>query len=228
MSKPKLFSGMFFLVGLLAACSKEVPRQPLQWREEVELSDGRIVWVERTASADGMREMGGPSGIKNQHYSLRFTPPGESPLPEWQGEHQPMVFDYDSKNNRWYIVSSFFYGCETWLKLEQPKFPYIEYVLNNGAWQRIPLDEQLVGHKANMYGEIDFENGEPSSIGLQQKSMQRIGSWEMVYQRIITLDEVKSNYNYTEKCKNISLLICNERGFKDCTTIDYKEGLSKW
>lgn len=228
MNKFKVIFFTILLTGFLGACDQDRPKPPLQWREEVQLADGRVVWVERTASADGMREMGGPSGIKNEHYSVRFSPPGDAPLPVWEGVYRPMILDYDADKKEWYIVSSFFYGCETWLKLEQPKYPYIEYAFRDGAWMRVPLNEGLVGHKTNMYGEIDFEKGEAQSIDLQQKSRQRVRAWGLVYQRIINIEEVKSEYNYIEKCKNYSLTVCSEPGFKDCKIIDYKEGLSKW
>lgn len=84
MNKLKLWLSFALLAGFLTGCG---PKMPLHWKEEVELIDGRVVWVERTASAKGMGEIGGPPGISDEHYSLRFTPPGGAPLPEWQGEY---------------------------------------------------------------------------------------------------------------------------------------------
>ncbi|MEN3109663.1 hypothetical protein ACFONG_14240 [Uliginosibacterium paludis] len=220
------------LVGLLEACGQDYPKKPLQWREEVQLSDGRVVWVERTASADGMHEMGGPSGIKNEHYSLRFSPPGDAPLPAWESKYRPMIFNYNSEKKEWYIVSSFYNGCETWFELEQPKYPYIEFVFRQGAWVRVPLDERLVGQKTNMYREIDLEKGEPFSIDLKRKATQRTGAWGVVYQRIITFEEVQSEYNYDKECRHTTVEVCEEysvdKSCKKKTFLKYKEGGASW
>lgn len=149
---------------LLAACGYA----QISWREEVELRDGTVVIVARTAKTAPFGEIGGPGGWENKGMTLTIVaPPSIDKPPPWDFPFVPIVFDRDAKSGEWFLVATF-YSCGSWYELGRPKLPYVEYRVRAGAWQRVPLSPELIGRQANVATDISSK-GEPPLLTLHQK-----------------------------------------------------------
>lgn len=140
----------------------------ISWREEVELQDGTVLIVARTAKTAPFGEIGGPGGWENKGMTLTIVePPSVDKPPPWDFPFVPMVFDRDAKSDEWFLVATF-YSCESWYDLGRPKLPYVEYRVRAGAWQRVPLSSELIGREANVLTDVSSK-GEPSLLKLHEK-----------------------------------------------------------
>ncbi|MBU1447062.1 MAG: hypothetical protein KKF58_02005 [Gammaproteobacteria bacterium] len=115
--------------GSMSACSNDQ-----HWKEEVQLSDGRIIVVER----DLITESGGDewalnrSGSKPKEYRIRFEyPNGSGKTVQWRSTkidvqtwpEMPLVLDVES-DSPVVFSSGYVRGCQM----------YFKYIWRNGAW----------------------------------------------------------------------------------------------
>lgn len=141
---------------VLTACGKT----NISWKEEVKLSSGEVITVQRTAKTKAFGEIGGPGGWENEGMSVKVIHPKlpDNP-PEWNFPFVPLVFDRDSQTKQWFMVATF-YSCQSWYALGRPKLPYTEYRVINGQWVQQALTDSLIGRPANMLTRI-HSSGEP-------------------------------------------------------------------
>lgn len=152
------------VVGLLSACGDK----RISWREEVELQDGSVLVVARTAKTAPFGEIGGPGGWENKGMTLEVLELKSIDKPPlWDFPFVPIVFDRDSKTGEWFLVATF-YSCQSWYDLGRPKLPYVEYRVRDGVWQRMPLSPEVMGRTANMLTDIR-SGGEPPLVNLREK-----------------------------------------------------------
>ena len=146
----------------MGACSSDQ-----HWKEEVQLSDGRIIVVER----DLITESGGDewalnrSGSKPKEYRIRFEYPLDSGRTiEWKSTKTdlgrwpelPLVLDFESAQP---VVYSRFYdsvGCSIYLK----------YAYQNGVWVEEKLPPIFEKRATNLF--LKF-SAAPSSVDLETK-----------------------------------------------------------
>lgn len=129
----------------LAGCSRTVT-----WQEEVQLSDGRIIVVER----ETLRDIGGPelalggSGTSPKERRIRFEYPFESGQQvEWrsikmsglQWPEIPLILDIQV-NVPYVITLNSGNGC----------LYYSKYIYRNEAWSEETLGEQIAPRKSNL------------------------------------------------------------------------------
>lgn len=122
-----------------------------KWKEEVPLSDGRIIVVEREL----VREAGGDewasnrSGSKPKEYRIRFAyPDGSGQVIEWHSTkidtqtwpEIPLVLDVVSGKPVVFSIFAISAGCEV----------YSKYVYQNGVWTEEPLPEQFEQRATNL------------------------------------------------------------------------------
>ena len=130
----------------LAGCSKTVT-----WKEEVQLSDGRVIVVEReTLRVPGGDELAhGGSGTVPQERRIRFEfPPGAKRTVEWRTvkrsgmgwPEDPLVLDFET-DFPYIIALNSGAGC----------LYYSKYAFRNGAWVEEPLPDQFEPRKANLF-----------------------------------------------------------------------------
>jgi hypothetical protein len=152
-----------------------------KWVEDVRLSDGSIIVVEREI----IMERGGDewaynrAGVKPREYRIRFpAPDGSAQTIEWKSikkspgtwpEH-PLILDVEAGKP---IVFSSVYisdGCEV----------YLEYRYQDGAWVEQALPEQFGERVTNLL----IRNGidMPKSVSLQEK---REGNADRSYRRAL-------------------------------------------
>lgn len=157
------------LIAMLTGCG----RVSLEWKEEVRLSDGRLITIERTAKGHIQRELGGPTGWKSSEETLRFsgTSSAKAP-PTWRSNLVPIVLDYEEATSTWVVVATYVY-CETWYEMGRPQSPYIEYASTNGGdWRAVPLDYGRVGQQANLLASVRY-TGEPPLVREAEKTERR-------------------------------------------------------
>jgi hypothetical protein len=132
--------------GSMSACSGDQ-----KWKEEVQLSDGKIIVVERELLTEG----GGDeltlnrSGSKPKEYRIRFEyPVGSGKMVEWRSTKKdkqtwpelPLVLDVE---NGMPVVFSNFYdfgGCHI----------YIKYIWRSEMWIEEPLPPQFEKRSTNL------------------------------------------------------------------------------
>lgn len=132
--------------GSMSACSGEQ-----KWKEEVQLSDDRIIVVER----EMLTEMGGDewalnrSGSKPKEERIRFEyPAGSGKMIEWKSTKKspqtwpemPLVLDVESGQP--VVLSSVFIlgGCQV----------YSKYIYRDGTWFEEPLPPQFEKRATNL------------------------------------------------------------------------------
>jgi len=146
-----------------------------KWKEEVQLSDGRIIVVDR----DLVYERGGDEwasnrgGTKPKEYLIRVTQPeGSVQVVEWHSSKEspqtwpeiPLVFDMESGQYTVFSLLAISPGCEI----------YSKYVFRNGAWTEESLPEQFEKRPTNLF----FGNGKdmPTVVNLEEKRKRNSGS----------------------------------------------------
>ena len=156
------YTGLVFLA--LLGCSVFAN----SWQEEVLLISGELIIVKRTAQGSPLGELGGPGGWEAKEMSLEIEKPDRvNKPPEWRFAFVPMLFDYDAKNEEWFVVATF-YTCGPWYDLGRPDLPYVEYRARQGAWEIVPLSPELIGRKANLLTGVSSK-GEPPLVTLEEK-----------------------------------------------------------
>ena len=177
-------SGKWMAIGsmvVLTACGEV----NLKWSEEVQLDDGKIIVVKRTAKGEKQGELGGPGGWEEMEMSIALEKAGEGmQFPIWQTAYVPILLDYQASEKTWSVVATFYY-CTGWYNLGRPKLPYVEYQSRNGGpWTIVPLEERLIGRKTNLLTG-PRSGGEPPFLSLQDKK-GRGDNAEDSFRRIIS------------------------------------------
>lgn len=149
------------------------------WKEEVKLSDGRVIVVKRRI----IREGGGgelasnPTLSKPKEYRISFAnPDGSGNQIEWRSTKKsprkypeiPLILDLESGQP--VIFSSVYIniGCEI----------YSKYIYRNGAWIEEALPEQFEMRPANLF--IKLGTDMPRFVNLETK---RKGNAEIGYRQ---------------------------------------------
>lgn len=124
----------------MSACTKG----PITWSEEVQLSDGRVIVVEREAIyvGGGDEWASNRSGRKIDEYRIRFASPDEAGKTiEWRSTKKsprtypevPLLFNMSSERPTIFSLVAISNGCEI----------YSKYVYRKGAWVEEPLPERF-------------------------------------------------------------------------------------
>ncbi|MFC3654523.1 hypothetical protein FZ025_10220 [Xanthomonas hyacinthi] len=157
------------LLATLAGCG----RVSLAWKEEVRLSDGQLITIDRTAKGHIQREIGGPTGWKSSEETLSFSGTSNAKAPPtWRSNLVPIVLDYEAATSTWIVVATYVY-CDTWYDMGRPQSPYIEYASTDGGeWRVIPLDSGRIGQLANLLANVR-RTGEPALVREVEKEERR-------------------------------------------------------
>jgi len=147
-------------------------RMSESWKEEVRLSDGRLIVVKRTAKGTITRDIAmRATGWKPKETTLRIAQvDGAAKPPVWRSFLIPVVMDYDPASSTWSVVATYMW-CSTWYDMGRPVSPYVQYISVGGeAWRVVPLQPALVGMRANLLTHIR-PTGESGLVREQYKEM---------------------------------------------------------
>lgn len=167
------------MVTSISACGFLGFGRTKNWKEEVQLSDGRIIIVERTT----IREGGGgeivsnPSGTKPKEYRIRFAhPDGSGKMIEWcstktsPGTYPEIPLNLDTESGQIIIFTavSISIACEV----------YNKYVYKNGIWIEEALPDKFEKRATNLF--IKLGVNMPKFVNLETK---RKGNAEIGYRQ---------------------------------------------
>ena len=139
-----------------------------KWKEEVQLSNGRIIVVEREI----INERGGDewasnrSGLKPKEYYIRFAlPDGSGKIVEWRGTKRgpstwpeiPLILDMESGQPVVFAIVDIRDRCET----------YCKYLYRNGVWSEEKLPEKFEQRTTNLFLKLGIDM--PKFINLETK-----------------------------------------------------------
>jgi hypothetical protein len=139
-----------------------------KWKEEVQLSDGKVIVVERAT----LRERGGGeivsnrSGTKPKEYHLRFAhPDGSGKMIEWRSTkwddrrwpEVPLILDIESGKPIIYAIVGIRVRCEA----------YSKYVYRDRVWIEETLSENFEMHITNLFLKLGIDM--PSFVDLETK-----------------------------------------------------------
>lgn len=152
---------------LLAGCESKV-----KWREEVKLSTGEIITIDREVKhgGGGAAWPRGQGSIPREHL-IRFRyPPQTGPQIEWRSTklspatyaELPLVLDLGA-DKAWFIFTRHWpnEGCVR----------YVKYQFQNGAWIEPPLAEDIETHLTNLFLAADSNEIE-GVISLAEKAQE--------------------------------------------------------
>lgn len=166
--------GTISLILILGVSMSACGNGSQKWKEEVQLSDGRIIVLEREI----LNERGGDewasnrSGTKPKEYRIRLAPPeGSGQMIEWRSTKEspgtwpeiPLVFDMESGQPTIFSLVAISNGCEI----------YSKYVYRSGSWIEEPLSEQFERRTTSLF----FGDGKdmPPFVNLEEKRKRNSG-----------------------------------------------------
>ena len=102
------------------------------WQEDVQLSDGRVLTVDRSSAYQLRSQIGGPSGWVSVREELAFKDPTTGNKVQWKASHRHVAF-LDFINGRFWLVASSgaCYPDQRGQRLLQA------YVLDGSEWMRV-------------------------------------------------------------------------------------------
>lgn len=166
-------------------------RMSESWKEEVRLSDGRLIVVKRTAKGSITRDIAmRATGWKPTELTLRLPQAdGAATPPVWRSVLVPLVMDYDPASSTWSVVATHMF-CSTWYEMGRPASHYVQYISVGGeAWRVVPLQSGWAGRRANLLTEIR-PAGEPRMVREEDKEMRWRGESDR-YKSVLTTWKTK-------------------------------------
>lgn len=123
-----------------------------KWTEEVQLSDGRVIVIEREMLSErgGDEWVSNRSGTKPKEYRIRFThPDGSGKMIEWRTTKLsprtwpeiPLILDLESGCPIVFSIVGISAGCEI----------YSKYIYRNGSWNEEALPDKLEKRISNLF-----------------------------------------------------------------------------
>ncbi|MDH4259833.1 MAG: hypothetical protein OEW16_05950 [Gammaproteobacteria bacterium] len=141
---------------LLAACGRS---DVGPWKEEVKLSDGRIIVVERFETFEVKSPIGGPGSAFIEEARIKIVWPVElATVPELVMTYRPVILDYDAVNNRWFAigVDDDACGSEPFKAGHMDStgrvnlHPNFEFRLIDNNWRSVEMELERLGRPANL------------------------------------------------------------------------------
>ena len=134
--------GLLLLGGILCLATCEF-NNTYRWQEQVQLSDGKVIWIER-------RIVGKGGGWRDSDFEASkdevkvVDAAGLNKPPLWSDRWAPMILDRDEQGS-WYMVVAPIH-CHDW----NSNFPYRQYKAVNGRWQQVDFDMRLDRRRPNI------------------------------------------------------------------------------
>jgi hypothetical protein len=153
----------------------------INWREQVRLSTGEVIVVERGEKLNLVSEPGRGSGWLFDEAWLKARLPsiGET---AWQGALSPLVLNVTPRGD-WYLlgVTGAYRGHQDYQLPDGKR--YVAFRLRNGSWQRVPFTEFPAEFQPNLLGGTDslfIKRGQPNGMLVDFKLKSEIDSNPML------------------------------------------------
>ena len=136
-----LVTATLLLGGILFIAYDQFPGSPnsveLRWQEEIRLSSGETLWLERTLDGVHTRPLGDPGvHFHLTRASLQFIPTGQVATPSpWQSSLMPVQVNRDPQNNEWYVLALWLDGAGSCAGNPCDKPLFREFRFRDGRWQ---------------------------------------------------------------------------------------------
>lgn len=149
-------------VALLAACGIGKPAGLGPWQEEVKLSGGRVILVERFEGSTVRKPIGDAGGAFLNETTLKVVAPAElaTRLPVLTTRYRPLILDFDPTIGTWFVIAFDERVCQDRIrKRERGEMdktgrinlrPNFEYRLQQGAWVEVPVAPERIGLPVNL------------------------------------------------------------------------------
>jgi hypothetical protein len=150
------------ILGICAALVACGPSGLGPWQEEVRLSDGRKIVVERYEEAEGRQAIGDVGAAFLTVTTLKFVgPPELATLPVLSTQYRPLILDFDPAIGTWFVIAFDERVCmkpipeaiqegimdETGRVNLRPNF---EYRVVDGRWLEVPVGTGRIGLPVNL------------------------------------------------------------------------------
>lgn len=143
---------------VLAACG---PKGLGPWQEEVRLSDGRKIVVERYEEAVVRKPIADVGAAFLTSTTLKFVAPPElATLPVLSTQYRPLILDFDPAIGTWFVIAFDERACQDRIrKRDRGEMdatglinlrPNFEYRLVGGQWLEVPLGSERIGLPVNL------------------------------------------------------------------------------
>jgi len=144
---------------VLVACG---PRGLGPWQEEVRLSDGRKIVVERYEEAEVRQPIGDVDAASLTSTTLKFVAPPElATLPVLTIDRRPLILDFEPTLGTWFVIAFDERACmqpipeaiHAGIMDESGRInlrPNAEYRLLDGKWVGVPLSDDRIGLLVNL------------------------------------------------------------------------------
>jgi hypothetical protein len=110
-----------------------------QWREEVQLSDARVIAVKRGAQFRDQSPMGGPRSVTIIGTSVQIDGPSVM-TPKWTSELTATDLNVNRETGRFVIVATT-RSCAAWHRNGRPTDWRWAFELRDGRWDAVPVPE---------------------------------------------------------------------------------------
>jgi hypothetical protein len=147
---------------LLTACGFGKPSGLGPWQEEVALSDGRVILVERFEDSTVRKPIGDAGGAFLNKTTLKVVAPAAlaTTLPELTTRYRPLILDFDAALGTWFVIAFDERVCMDRIrKRERGEMdptgrinlrPNFEYQLQRDAWVEVPVAPERIGLPVNL------------------------------------------------------------------------------
>lgn len=169
------------------------------WQEEVLLSSGAILWIDREVKFVAKPEpFTLEKGVINDMIvSIKLPENIIAPFPPpWRFNAVPILLDYDDEKKTWIILASYFY-CSSWRDAGSPTLSTWQYIVKNNQWVVVPLDPKYVGRRANL--SATFTNQSEKLEKVTQKEISRSTQYSKSVYDVINGVETVTNCSYSNK-----------------------------
>jgi hypothetical protein len=196
----------FFCRGsALAACAVLVACGPSglgPWQEEVQISDGRVILVERFEGSTVRKPIGDAGAAFLDETTLKVVAPAElaTTLPVLTTRYRPLILDFDPKISTWFVIAFDERACQDRIrKRDRGEMdptglinlrPNVEYRLQQGTWKEVPVVPERIGLPVNILIQrmtVEQRAKEKQPVRLEEK--RRLDSNPRLpkeYQRIVS------------------------------------------
>lgn len=143
---------------VLVACG---PKGLGPWQEEVRLSDGRVIVVERYEETEVRQPIGDVGAAFLTGTTLKFVAPPElATLPALSTPYRPLILDFDPAIGTWFVIAFDERVCwDRIRKRERGEMdatgrinlrPNFEYRLIGGKWREVSVGPERIGLPVNL------------------------------------------------------------------------------